>query len=214
MQADVGDLRLDFMTLNDTNRGLDKIVMQEVQELTQVLLSKATRQEIQKLQEQVVELTQETGSKSSELQTDVLLLRSDIDTYTDQINELFNLIGDTTRDDSNSITVQVDDLRNQFNNIQTELSQLHTQSNIGDGLEERISAIGSDIMWLMNNKVSTQEMENLHDFVRNVNGSMKMIQDQLKLYNNTQELVQVLGNSEYLGLTACQTVPIKEHPTG
>ena len=214
MQADVGDLRLDFMTLNDTNRGLDKIVMQEVQELTQVLLGKATRQEIQKLQEQVVELTQETGSKSSELQTDVLLLRSDIDTYTDQINELFNLIGDTTRDDSNSITVQVDDLRNQFNNIQTELSQLHTQSNIGDGLEERISAIGSDIMWLMNNKVSTQEMENLHDFVRNVNGSMKMVQDQLKLYNNTQELVQVLGNSEYLDLTVCQTVPIKEHPTG
>ena len=193
---------LEFKTSSDTDltqvRSDINSTLNGVRQLTNDVSdrSKATKQEVQEIQDKLSKMiqAQEAESKSSEiktLQTDVLVLRSEVNSAVSQMAELSDLVGDTTSgDDTNTIVERINGLRTDFTNMQQELSELHTQSNIGDGLEKRISAIGSDIMWLMNNKVSIEEMENANNLVWNINELVINLQQQLQLKRNISQDLQ------------------------
>ena len=157
-------------------------------------------QEAQALQNRISELEeqQETGSGSpeiQELQIDLQVLRSDMNSCFDQMNELSYIVGDdNSNDDSVPLLEKIENLKINFRNMQTELSQLRNAKSIGEDLGQRLNALGADVTGIVNNTASVVELHAVRKNVETLIRSVTMLQQRLQSNSGNSEISAINTN--------------------
>ena len=157
-------------------------------------------QEVQALQNRISELEeqQKTGSVSpeiQELQIDLEVLRSDMNSCFDQMNELSYIVGDdNSNDDTVPLLEEIENLKINFRNMQTELSELRNAKSIGEDLGQRLNALGADVTGIVNNKASVVELDAVCNNVQTLTRSVALLQQQLQSNGGNSEIRVIKTN--------------------
>ena len=157
-------------------------------------------QEAQALQNRISELEeqQETGSVSPEiqkLQIDLQVLRSDMNSCFDQMNELSYIVGDdNSNDDAVPLLEKIENLKINFRNMQTELSELRNAKSIGEDLGQRLNALGADVTGIVNNTASVVELDAVRNNVQTLTRSVTMLQQRLQSNSGNSEISAIKTN--------------------
>ena len=157
-------------------------------------------QEAQALQNRISELEeqQETGSVSpeiQELQIDLQVLRSDMNSCFDQMNELSYIVGDdNSNDDAVHLLEKIENLKINFRNMQTELSELRNAKSIGEDLGQRLNALGADVTGIVNNTASVVELDAVRNNVQTLTRSVALLQQRLQSNNGNSEISAIKTN--------------------
>ena len=157
-------------------------------------------QEAQALQNRISELEeqQETGSVSpeiQELQIDLQILRSDMNSCFDQMNQLSYIVGDdNSNGDAVPILEKIENLKINFRNMQTELSEWRNAKSIGEDLGQRLNALGADVTGIVNNTASVVELDAVRNNVQTLARSVTMLQQRLQSNSGNSEISAIKTN--------------------
>ena len=157
-------------------------------------------QEAQALQNRISELEeqQETGSVSpeiQELQIDLQVLRSDMNSCFDQMNQLSYVVGDdNSNDDTVPLLEKIENLKINFRNMQTELSEWRNAKSIGEDLGQRLNALGADVTGIVNNTASVVELDAVRNNVQTLTRSVTMLQQRLQSNSGNSEISAIKTN--------------------
>ena len=157
-------------------------------------------QEAQALQNRISELEeqQETGSVSpeiQELQIDLQILRSDMNSCFDQMNQLsYNVGDDNSNGDAVPILEKIENLKINFRNMQTELSEWRNAKSIGEDLGQRLNALGADVTGIVNNTASVVELDAVRNNVQTLTRSVTMLQQRLQSNSGNSEISAIKTN--------------------